>query len=97
VNSNVLYWSQYYRKVAKLEGKSLGLLRMYSFLVWQEWQQRQERARSGRPRRPFSPRPDRRRMSLPEVHRQVCDWLRLEAAKELLVRELMSVPERIPA
>jgi hypothetical protein len=46
---------------------------------------------------PFSPRPDRRRMSLPEVHRQVCDWLRLEAAKELLLRELMSVPERVPA
>ena len=35
--------------------------------------------------------------TLPEVHRQVCDWLRLEAAKELLLRELMSVPERIPA
>ena len=69
----------------------------YSFLVWQELQQRQEGARAGRPRRPFSPRPDRRRMSLPEVHRHIFDWLRLEAAKELLLRELMSVPERIPA
>ena len=45
----------------------------------------------------FPPRPDRRRVSLPEVHRQICDWLRLEAAKELLSRELMSVPERAPA
>jgi hypothetical protein len=36
-------------------------------------------------------------MSLPEVHRQICDWLRLEAAKELLSREFMTVPERIPA
>jgi hypothetical protein len=69
----------------------------YSFLVWHEWQQRQERARMGRPRRPFSLRPDRRRISLPEVHRQVCDWLRLEAAKELMLRELMSVAERVPA
>ena len=34
-------------------------------------------------------------MSLPEVHRQVCDWFRLEAAKEMLLRELMSVPERV--
>ena len=43
------------------------------------------------------PRPDRRRVSLPEVHRQICDWLRLQAAKELLWREFMTVPERIPA
>jgi hypothetical protein len=36
-------------------------------------------------------------MSLPEVHRQVVDWLRLEAINELLRREFMTVPERIPA
>jgi hypothetical protein len=36
-------------------------------------------------------------VSLPEVHRQICDWLRLEGIKELLVRELMTAPERIPA
>ena len=58
---------------------------------------RNPRPRTLKRKNPFSPRPDRRRMSLPEVHRQVCDWLRLEAAKELLLRELMSVPERIPA
>src|SRR5271166_5327384 len=69
----------------------------YSFLVWQEWQQRQERARPGRPRRAFPPRADRRRRTLPEIHRQICDWLRHEAAKESVLRELMSVPERIPA
>jgi len=45
----------------------------------------------------FPPRPDRRRISLPEVHRQVVDWLRLEAVKELVRREFMTVPERIPA
>jgi hypothetical protein len=36
-------------------------------------------------------------MSLPEVHRQVVDWLRLEAVRELVRREFMAVPERIPA
>jgi hypothetical protein len=44
-------------------------------------------------------------VSLPEVHRQIADWLRLEAVKELLRRELrewlrqefMTVPERVPA
>jgi hypothetical protein len=45
----------------------------------------------------FPPRPDRRRVPLSEVHRQVCDWLRLRGIKELLIRELMTAPERIPA
>src|SRR5271157_3523062 len=94
----LLGWDQYQGRLwPGFHRHAVSVMLAYSFLVWQEWQQRQERARSGRPRRPFSPRPDRRRMSLPEVHRQVCDWLRLEAAKELLLRELMSVPERIPA
>jgi hypothetical protein len=70
---------------------------MYRFLVWREWQHRQQRTRPGRRRRARSPRPDRRRLSLPEVHRQICDWLRLEAARELLWREFMTVPECIPA
>ena len=94
----LLGWDQYQGRLwPGFHRHAVSVMLAYSFLVWQEWQQRQERARPGRPRRPFSPRPDRRRMSLPEVHRQVCDWLRLEAAKELLLRELMSVPERIPA
>jgi SRSO17 transposase len=45
----------------------------------------------------FPPRPDRRRISLPEVHRLICDWLRIEAAREWLSREFMTVPERVPA
>src|SRR5271166_2454150 len=81
----LLGWDQYQGRLwPGFHRHAVSVMLAYSFLVWQEWQQRQERARSGRPRRPFSPRPDRRRMSLPEVHRQVCDWLRLEAAKELL-------------
>jgi SRSO17 transposase len=94
----LLGWDQYQGRLwPGFHRHAVTVMLAYSFLVWQEWRQRQERARSGRPRRPFSPRPDRRRTSLPEVHRQVCDWLRLEAAKELLSRELMSVPERVPA
>ena len=94
----LLGWDQYQGRLwPGFHRHAVTVMLAYSFLVWREWRQRQERARSGRPRRPFSPRPDRRRLSLPEVHRQICDWLRLEAAKELLLRELMSVPERIPA
>jgi SRSO17 transposase len=94
----LLGWDQYQGRLwTGFHRHAVTVMLAYCFLVWQEWRQRQERARSGRPRRPFSPRPDRRRLSLPEVHRQICDWLRLEAAKELLLREIMSVPERIPA
>ena len=34
----------------------------------------------------FPPRPDRRRVPLPEVHRQVVDWLRWEARREFEAR-----------
>jgi SRSO17 transposase len=94
----LLGWDQYQGRLwTGFHRHAVTVMLAYSFLVWQEWRQRQERARAGRPRRPFSPRPDRRRTSLPEVHRQITDWLRLEAAKELLSREFMTVPERIPA
>ena len=36
-------------------------------------------------------------MTLPEVHRRICDWLRHEAAKESVFRGPMGVPQRIPA
>ena len=94
----LLGWDQYQGRLwTGFHRHAVTVMLGYSFLVWQEWRHRQERARSGRPRRPFSPRPDRRRTSLPEVHRQITDWLRLEAAKEWLSREFMTVPERIPA
>jgi SRSO17 transposase len=48
----------------------------YSFLVWHEWKHRHSTPRSrGRPRNPFSPRRDRRRQSIQEIHRQVIDAL----------------------
>jgi SRSO17 transposase len=94
----LLGWDQYQGRLwPGFHRHAVTIMLAYSFLVWHEWRRRQERARPGRPRRPFSPRPDRRRMSLPEVHRQITDWLRLEAAKEWLSREFMTVPERIPA
>ena len=47
----------------------------YSFLVIQEWQHRRQVSRRGRSAGLFPPRPDRRRVSLPEVHRRIGDWL----------------------
>jgi len=94
----LLGWDQYQGRLwPGFHRHAVTVMLAYSFLVWREWQQRQQRTRPGRRRRARSPRPDRRRLSLPEVHRQICDWLRLQAAKELLWREFMTVPERIPA
>jgi len=94
----LLGWDQYQGRLwSGFHRHAVTVMLAYSFLVWREWQQRQQRPRPGRRRRARSPRPDRRRVSLPEVHRQICDWLRLQAAKELLGREFMTVPERIPA
>ena len=76
---------------------AVSVLLASSFLVWREWQQRQGCAARADRGRLLSPRPDRRGVSLPGVHRQICDWLRLEGIKGLLLRELMTVPERIPA
>ena len=94
----LLGWDQYQGRLwSGFHRHAVSVMLAYSFLVWREWRQRQQRTRPGRRRRARSPRRDRRRVSLPEVHRQICDWLRLQAAKELLWRELMTVPERIPA
>ena len=94
----LLGWDQYQGRLwSGFHRHAVSVMLAYSFLVWQEWQQRQsEPARDDRGGL-FPPRPDRRRVPLPEVHRQICDWLRLEAAKELLLREFMTVPERVPA
>lgn len=57
----------------------------HSFLVWLEWQQRQARSLRGPPRGAFPPRQDRRRVSLPEMHRYIIEWLRFEAIRELIL------------
>jgi SRSO17 transposase len=94
----LLGWDQYQGRLwPGFHRHAVSVMLAYSFLVWSEWQQRQTRRRPGRRRRARSPRPDRRRVSLPEVHRQICDWLRLQAANEWLWREFMTVPKRIPA
>jgi hypothetical protein len=64
----------------------------YSFLVWLERWERERYKRRGRPRAAFSPpRPDRRRMPLPEVHRRVSEWLRRAALRELIELELIDL------
>ncbi len=61
-----------------------------SFLVWPEWRQRQPHRRRGpKGGGHFPPRPDRRRRSLPAIHRQISEWLRLEALCELIALDLI--------
>ena len=75
----------------------MGVVLASSFVVGQEWQRRRSAPARDDRGGLFPPRPDRRRVPLSGVHRQVCDWLRLRGIKELLIRELMTAPERIPA
>ena len=57
----------------------------YGFLAWREWKHRHSSPRPrGRPRNPFSPRRDRRRQSIQEIHRQVIDGLWQMAMKHYL-------------
>src|SRR5262249_23982950 len=94
----LLGWDQYQGRLwTGFHRNAVAGMLAYSFLVWREWQQRPQRAGPGRPRRAFPPRRDRRRVPLPAIHRQVCDWLRLRGAKEFLRHELMTVQERVPA
>ena len=94
----LLGWDQYQGRLWRgFHRHAVSVMLAYSFLVWQEWQRRQRASLPGTTAAGFFPSAGSASVSLPEVHRQVCDWLRLEAAKELLLRELMSVPERVPA
>ena len=47
-------------------------------------------AGAGGPGPLFPPRPDRRRLPLPEVHRRVSEWLRRAAIRELLALGLIT-------
>src|SRR3984893_10635396 len=84
----LLGWDQYQGRLwPGFHRHAVSVMLAYSFLVWQEWHDRPKSARPGRRRRAFSPRRDRRRSSLPAVHRGVSDWLRFEAVKERLLLE----------
>jgi hypothetical protein len=83
-----LGWDQYQgRRWDGFHRHAVTVMLSYSFLVWLEWQQRQAQLRRGPPRGAFSPRPDRRRLPLPEVHRYIIEWLRFEAIQELILQE----------
>jgi SRSO17 transposase len=61
---------------------SIIVMLTYSFMTWLEWTHRQASPRGrGRPLNPYSPRIDKRRQSMREIHRQVIDSLWLMAMK----------------
>ena len=96
----LLGWDQYQGRLwPGFHRHAVCVMLAYSFLVWQAGRQRQEQSRPGRPRRAFSPSAGSAAAVAAgaAVHRLICDWLRIEAAREWLSRELMTVPERVPA
>lgn len=73
------------RKWVGLHRHIIIVMLTYGFLAWREWKHRHSSPRSrGRPRNPFSPRRDRRRQSIQEIHRQVIDGLWQMAMKHYL-------------
>ena len=85
---NELGWGDYQgRKWVGFHRHTIIVMITYSFLAWHEWKHRHSAPRSrGRPRNPFSPRRDRRRQPIQEIHRQVIDAL-WEMAVEHHVRK----------
>jgi SRSO17 transposase len=85
---NELGWGEYQgRKWVGFHRHTIIVMITYSFLAWCEWKHRNSAPRSrGHPRNPFSPRRDRRRQSIQEIHRQVVDAL-WEMAVEYHVRK----------
>lgn len=85
---NELGWGDYQgRKWVGFHRYTIIVMITYSFLTWREWKHRHSAPRSrGHPRNPFSPRRDRRRQSIQEIHRQVIDAL-WEMAVEHHVRK----------
>lgn len=80
---NELGWGDYQgRKWIGFHRHTIIVMLTYSFLVWREWKHRHSSPRTrGRPRNPFSPRRDRRRQPIQEIHRQVIDALWQMAVK----------------
>ena len=74
---NELGWGDYQgRKWIGFHRHTIIVMLTYSFLTWLEWNHRHSAPQTrGRPRNPFSPRRDRKRQSMQEIHRQVIDAL----------------------
>jgi len=80
---NELGWGDYQgRKWIGFHRHSIIVMLTYSFMTWLEWIHRHTSpVGRGRPRNPYSPRIDKRRQSMREIHRQVIDSLWLMAMK----------------
>ena len=80
---NELGWGDYQgRKWIGFHRHSIIVMLTYSFMTWLEWTHRQTSpVGRGHPRSPYSPRIDKRRQSIREIHRQVIDSLWLMAMK----------------
>jgi SRSO17 transposase len=76
-SKQLLGWDDYQgRKWIGFHRNAILVMLSYSFLSWKEWRQRHSAPRTrGRPRSAFSPRSDKRRQSLANIHRQVVDTL----------------------
>ena len=74
---NELGWGDYQgRKWIGFHRHSIIVMLTYSFMTWLEWTHRQTSPGSrGHPRSPYSPRIDKKRQSMREIHRQVVDSL----------------------
>lgn len=73
----LLGWGDYQgRKWIGFHRHAILVMLTYSFLVTVEWKHRYNRPRTrGRPRSPFSPRRDRNRQAIQQIHKRVIDSL----------------------
>jgi SRSO17 transposase len=80
---NELGWGDYQgRKWIGFHRHGIIVMLTYSFMTWLEWIHRHTSpVGRGRPRNPYSPRIDKRRQSMREIHRQIIDSLWLMAMK----------------
>ena len=79
-----LGWDQHQGRVwESFHRHAVTVMLAYSFLVWLEFSSACRQQVPGDPAQLFPPCRDRRRLSLPEIHRAIVDWLRMEVICEL--------------